>query len=82
MNLQVLIFFNKFENLLGLLLDELDDDPDQLDECDDERPEGDRPQVIAKHTPHAFLIWAIFLRPKKLDRFINNKVILSHYYTF
>ena len=65
------MFGNQFKNLFGFLLDVLDDDPDQLDECNDERPEGDRPQVIAKHAPNAHLIWAIFLRPKKLDRFIK-----------
>jgi len=50
------MFGNQFKNLFGFLLDVLDDDPDQLDECNDERPEGDRPQVIAKHAPNAHLI--------------------------
>lgn len=50
------MFGNQFKNLFGFLLDVLDDDPDQLDECNDERPKGDRPQVIAKHAPNAHLI--------------------------
>ncbi len=47
---------NQSENLLGLLLDVLHDDPDQLDECNDECPEGDRPQVVTKHSPHTHLL--------------------------
>ena len=78
MNLQVQMF--QFENLFGLLLDVLHDDPDQLDECDDESPEGDRPQVVTKYAPHAHLnLTNHFYAPKSWNVIQLRKMLLPYY---